>query len=218
MITTQQIKAARALLDWNQSDLADASGLSLAAVNNLERGIGSPRVETMGAIEHALKMAGIEFIGTDGVRRLSEPFEMYKYEGPDFNTKLNDDMLGNLSYGDEVLMCGINERLFAENDPVQLKRYTDAAIEQKWRERILICEGDTFLASQPEAYRWISRDLFGKVPYLIYGDRMAVVMWQNPGRTIIIHNKSWVDTFRAQFEFLWANSKPCNADATNINP
>ena len=47
MITFQQVKAARALLGWKQSDLAKASGMSLPAIARLEQGGSSPRFDTI---------------------------------------------------------------------------------------------------------------------------------------------------------------------------
>lgn len=62
MITAAQIRAARALLNWKQTDLASASGVSEMSVKNLERGQTDPRVSTLRAIEEAFERAGIEFI------------------------------------------------------------------------------------------------------------------------------------------------------------
>lgn len=72
MITAAQIRAARALLNWKQTDLATASGVSEMSVKNLERGNTDPRVSTLSAIENAFTVAGIEFIETndrEGVAR-----------------------------------------------------------------------------------------------------------------------------------------------------
>ena len=67
MITAAQIRAGRALLNVKQSELAKAAGVSLATLNNIERGVGDPRSSTLQAIERALKSAGIE-VDEDGVR------------------------------------------------------------------------------------------------------------------------------------------------------
>ncbi len=203
IITIQQIKAARALLDWKQSDLAKASGISLNAINNIERGIGSPRLETMHMIARSLEQAGIEFTDCQGVKLRGEVFQMNNFDGPGFIEKLTDDMLSELKHGDEVLMCGIDERLFIHHAKSEVERYTKAAIDLELKERILICEGDTYFASQPHAYRWVPRALFGKVPYLIYSEKVAIVLWNKPYRTIIMQNKSLVETFKVQFDFLW---------------
>lgn len=72
MITPAQIRAARALLGWHQSDLAKAAGVSLNTLNNLERDAVDARSSTVNAIQRALEQAGIEFI-EGGVRRVPTP-------------------------------------------------------------------------------------------------------------------------------------------------
>jgi transcriptional regulator with XRE-family HTH domain len=47
-------------LGVKQSELAKAAGVSLATLNNLERGIGDPRSSTLESIERALFLAGVE--------------------------------------------------------------------------------------------------------------------------------------------------------------
>lgn len=48
------------MLGIKQSELAKAARVSLATLNNLERGIGDPRSSTLEAIERALFLAGVE--------------------------------------------------------------------------------------------------------------------------------------------------------------
>ncbi|MBP5855567.1 helix-turn-helix transcriptional regulator [Marivibrio halodurans] len=60
MITPAQIRAGRAMINAKQSELARAAGVSLATLNNIERGIGDPRVSTLEAIERALAGGGVE--------------------------------------------------------------------------------------------------------------------------------------------------------------
>ncbi len=69
MITPDQIKAARVLLNWRQSDLARAAKVSLNAVGRVEREAADTRTSTLRAIQAALEEAGIEFID-NGVRRV----------------------------------------------------------------------------------------------------------------------------------------------------
>ncbi len=60
MLTSAQIRAARAMINAKQSELAAAAGISLATLNNIERGVADPRASTLDAIERALFAAGIE--------------------------------------------------------------------------------------------------------------------------------------------------------------
>ncbi|MCW2242266.1 helix-turn-helix domain-containing protein [Azospirillum canadense] len=66
MITAAQIRAARALLNMKQASLAAAAGVSLATLNNIERGVSAPRVSTLVALQRALEDAGVRFIDGDG--------------------------------------------------------------------------------------------------------------------------------------------------------
>jgi predicted transcriptional regulator len=68
MITGRQIRAARALLDWSQQDLADKAVISLNALVRLERGQVDTRASTLRAVEKALEKAGIEFVSMSGKR------------------------------------------------------------------------------------------------------------------------------------------------------
>lgn len=62
MISAGQIRAARAFLNWKQTDLANASGVSEMSIKNIERGLTDPRVSTITAIRNALQSAGVEFV------------------------------------------------------------------------------------------------------------------------------------------------------------
>ena len=68
MITTGQVKAARALLGWSQADLARRSGISEPTIARLEslKGKLGGREGTAGRIRTALEIAGIEFIDENG--------------------------------------------------------------------------------------------------------------------------------------------------------
>ena len=68
MLTTRQIKAARALLGWSQADLAEASSVSEPTVARLESAEGElgGRELTTGKIRAAIEAAGIEFIDENG--------------------------------------------------------------------------------------------------------------------------------------------------------
>ena len=72
MLTSEQIRAARALLRWEQKRLADASGISLPTIRRLEKkpGAVSAYTGTLDKIQSALEAAGVEFENGDapGVR------------------------------------------------------------------------------------------------------------------------------------------------------
>ena len=67
-LTSELIRAARALLRWEQRDLAEASSVSLPSIKRLESkpGILAAHDSTVAALKRALESAGIEFIDENG--------------------------------------------------------------------------------------------------------------------------------------------------------
>jgi predicted transcriptional regulator len=68
MITAGQIRAARALIGWKQTDLAAKSGVSEISIKNIERGVTDPRSSTLGAIQAAFEKAGVVFLEAGDTR------------------------------------------------------------------------------------------------------------------------------------------------------
>ena len=68
MISVDQCRAARALLDWSAQRLADKAGVGVATVRRYEAG-ASIADQSMAAIEDTLLQAGITLIGTGDVSR-----------------------------------------------------------------------------------------------------------------------------------------------------
>ena len=68
MITAGQIRAARALIGWKQTDLAKASKVSEISIKNIERGVTDPRYRTLGEIQAAFEKAGVVFLEPGDIR------------------------------------------------------------------------------------------------------------------------------------------------------
>ncbi len=72
MITGRQLKAARALAGWEQTDLAEKSGVAISTIRRMESFDGEvgSRTSTLSLVKRALERAGIEFLDDDrpGVR------------------------------------------------------------------------------------------------------------------------------------------------------
>lgn len=70
MIVSSEIRAARALLGWNQVELAKAASVGVATVRRLETaGALKGNVETVRKIQRALEDAGIEFLHHDRISK-----------------------------------------------------------------------------------------------------------------------------------------------------
>jgi DNA-binding XRE family transcriptional regulator len=77
MITSRQVRAARALLGWTQEMLADKALVALTALKRLESESGlEVREDTRDSVCRALEAAGIVFLASEqgeGVMRVRNP-------------------------------------------------------------------------------------------------------------------------------------------------
>lgn len=65
-IIASQSRAARALIEWSQSTLAENANLSESTIRDFEKGRRVPSPNNLSAIRRALEAAGIEFIDANG--------------------------------------------------------------------------------------------------------------------------------------------------------
>jgi len=68
LLRSELIRAARALVRWEQRDLASASSVSLPTIKRLESrpGVMAAHLSTVAALKKALEAAGVEFIDENG--------------------------------------------------------------------------------------------------------------------------------------------------------
>ena len=69
LITSDQIRAARALKNWSQTDLASRTGLAVPTIANIELGKQSPGKNTIEKIMDAFSIDGIEFTQNGVMKR-----------------------------------------------------------------------------------------------------------------------------------------------------
>lgn len=67
-MTAEQLRAARSLIRWQQSDLATASSVSIPTIKRLEAMDGqlAGHSSTIRALQTALEVAGVQFIPENG--------------------------------------------------------------------------------------------------------------------------------------------------------
>ena len=66
MITSCQIRAARALVNWSARELAEKSGLGVATIRRMELadGVPSSNAQTLDLVRKVMESVGVEFIGS----------------------------------------------------------------------------------------------------------------------------------------------------------
>lgn len=207
MISLLQIRAARALLGWKQSELAEASGISVPAIARLEQGMGNPRADTIEALQIAFEAHNIEFFGENGVDLRRDGFRIDILEGIEGMQTIWDDVAVKCAdRKGEFLMSGIDERYwmkFGDKVSDEMRRRFKAKV----RSRLLIKEGDNLCLGSDDTYRCVPNAVFGQTPYFVYADRYALINL-DPMRIVLIRSQSVADTFRKQFDFNWGLGEP----------
>jgi transcriptional regulator with XRE-family HTH domain len=208
MISSRQIKAARALLGWTQTELAKACGLHLNAINKIENGQGEPRPSTLERIKTACEVGGIRFRGQRGVELREDIFEASRYEGPDYMRRQIDDFLSCLrGPGDEALFYFLDEQEFIEADSPQIDRYFKEMYKRGFSERCITRKNArSFMNKDKKSYRWLPDNILGTMAYSVYGNHVAFAQVATR-ELLIIRNNSLAATFRGQFEFMWSQAK-----------
>lgn len=208
MIDNRQIRAARALLEWSQADLARATGMAVSSIKAIESCASTPRRETLEAIAAAFEAGGIDFCPPSGVRMKSDVVTVH--QGRDAAIELVNSILRHAP-GDpsqELCIIGLDEKLAREVDGPDMHLSLSARLGQVGvRERILIAEGVKEFQRDERCYRWMPRDGFCRqAPIYIYGDKVAVQSGTLKRQTIIIDAKPLAQHLRALFGVLWTSA------------
>lgn len=67
MLPPAQSRAARALIGWSQTDLANASRVSISTIRDYETEKRQPIANNLAAIRAALEAAGVQFLADGDV-------------------------------------------------------------------------------------------------------------------------------------------------------
>jgi transcriptional regulator with XRE-family HTH domain len=203
MISAEQIKAGRALLNWNQEDLAARAEVSVGAINNMERRTVLPRARTLQRIQATMEAAGVEFLEGPGVRLRGEVLQVRLMEGQDAVFRLFEDITQSMTPGQVMLWSGVDERHFVAAGEERFTACLDKWVQLGLDSKVLSRHGDTFFVDYREHYRWVPQEEFSSIPHVIYGDRLGIILWKPIQRVLLLTSKPITESYRTQFEATW---------------
>lgn len=188
---------ARALLGWDQAELAEKSGVSLPQIAQIETGkVQSPRIGTLTAIRDACVRAGAEF-KDGGVFPRSAP--TIRFTGEDWFLQLLDDVAETLKEekNKELLIFGADDRESPPNVIGKLRELCESGVTI----REMVEEGNTYLTGREDNYRWIPKRYFRNYITVIYADKVC-----NDFHThgLLIKDFHWAETERKKFNLIWS--------------
>ena len=213
-ISVDQIRMARALKRWTQVDLAKAAGVAKRTIYELERNNLDPQVTTFNKIKKALENAGIEFLEYNGVRERPKGIvdTLRGADGFDaFKTDVRNTALAG-GKGHDICISNVNEELFQKWSGKKNSRQHRAVMKtiHDLSCRILTREGDkNFIASAYAKYRWLPETLYDDIPIYIYGDKTALISYQEDDVIVfVIEHKQVTEFYRKNFERMWRKAVP----------
>lgn len=206
MITRQQIKAARAMLDWSQKALAEkCSGVSEPTIKLIEAGKVKSTEGTLNALRRTFEDYGLEFLPQNGVRMRDDLLHILEARDTDDNVyvRLLDDIYHTVNgrYG-EVLFSFVDQSLSppAVVDRQLLIRKAGTTM------RFLIRHGDSFLRYPLDEYRCLPKGSYLNNSAVVYGDKVAYVI-NRLDKIIIIRDPEVAEIKRMEFNLIWQMSE-----------
>ena len=160
----------------------------------------------MQAIQTALEEAGVEFLEHMGVRFRTDHLDVQTFEGKDSPIRLWHDILDTLRPGEERVISGVDEAMFEHIGGERFHEILRKFKKKGIKGRILLCEGDTHFVDPTVEYRWIPKEYFAQVPTYVYGNKLAMLLWEPVQRVVQVDNKALADAHRKQFDALWQNA------------
>jgi transcriptional regulator with XRE-family HTH domain len=212
--TPSQIRAACGLLGWNGSDLAEKLSISKQMASSYLSGKSNLSAQNLEKMAHICDLEGIEFTSDEGVKRKSLNTKTYRGQ-----TGFVEFM--NLVYetardkGGDFCVSNVDENLFTQRlGETEDAEYTEQmkSIKSNYSFKILIKEGDTnFVGSDYAEYRWVPKDQFHSVPFYVFGDNLAFLIFGDQTTIHLINNSEIASAQRTQFDMAWEGAKITDA-------
>lgn len=203
MITRDQIRAARALLDWGQPRLAELAEVSTDLISKIENGVTDGSVKTLNRLQVILENHGIEFSKNDGVSRKTH--QVYTIAGRDNFLSFFDKMYQEVLAVKELYACNVDERLFDK----WLGETSDEHTTRMENIEGLVCltlveEGqDYFPCESYTQYRWVKKAHFDPSPFYVFGDTVAILLFEEDVTVIVINHPDVARSYKKQFLMAW---------------
>lgn len=204
LITADQIRAARALKNWSQTDLAERTGLAVPTIANIELGKQVPGKNTIEKIIDAFSIGGIAFT-ENGVE--FDKKEIYTLVGEGKFKNLLDDAIRTLgafpAKEREFLIFYPHDSQTSDEEVSLFKEMDKAGISIK----SIVSNKGFIIHDIPQDLRKIDSKYFDQNSAMfVYADRVALYTQAdeiNQPTTLIITNLRIANIYKKIFYFMW---------------
>lgn len=208
-LSPAQCRAARALLDWSQPDLAKRCGMHVQTISAFENETGTPTRRTLGKITDTLEHGGIEFLPNEGVGRKTNPITIYKGKQAlrDF---MNDVYETVRVTGGEICLHNSRPSIwydFLGEDWYKMHNARMEELGDRIKMKITLEYGNTFTISSVAEHRWFKSSRWtGKIFYA-YGPKLGFLeVFDDMVQITVLDKPEYTDSFRELFNIAWENA------------
>ncbi len=206
MITPNQIRAARALLNLGQGDIHEGTGITVSALSNIEKGKTTPTSTTLDTLQKYFEGNGIEFLTNDGVH--FKPGER-TYRGTSGIQKFFDDVyITAKNEGGEIcIFNGVPDLLikWLGEGFYQMHAERMSKIKKNFKFKIIVEKGeDNLIASGFAEYRAFPKEKFSDQTIYIFGNKTGFFDFTNDDVFISVSKDiKRTKSQRVLFDFAW---------------
>lgn len=219
MIVGRQIRAARALLDMSQDELAEAAGLTPQAIRKIEGGDVQPREGTIADITRVFNDRGLEFTDNSGVRL--KPTGVDVYDGVDRFNDFYDFMFEHLKQsGGEVCLSIYDETLlvrFRKDPEIHRDRMRGLTKKGNVTFRAIVTKSD-FSTHSYMRLKWLPHQYPVSTGFYAFGECLALMSFVNPQSPYVIVIKSgpMTQAYREGFSIAWEHAEEPPTGITTV--
>jgi transcriptional regulator with XRE-family HTH domain len=213
MPSFRQIRAARALLGWEITELANRTGLNRRTLYNIESDRTKPQDGSIERIEKCLRDAGVDFTDHDGVRLRGDDIETFI--GSERFEAFTDFTYEHIKqHGGHVCLSVSDERLFSKyrrNTPEHYQRMQDLHERGILKSFRILANQSNFASTYTyNTYKWQPQTSFAPTAFYVFGNCLALVSFAHttPPYVAVLRSAPLADAYRLAFDAAWRAAKP----------
>lgn len=206
MISAAQIRAARSLLNLQQEDVSEATGLKVRYLSEIENERSAGKADALDKLELYYTARGIEFTEYDGVRK--QPTGMRVLRGQSGFREMYDDIYNTAQRGnvDITLFNGVSDfvRDGLGSDFLKMHVARMVKCKNKFRFRVIVEEEDTaYLGNTYCEYKWFPTERFNDKTIYTYGSKLAFINFDGEITVTLFDQKELANSWRFAFDVMW---------------
>lgn len=211
LITANQMRAARGMLNWSIGDLGTKVGVGQSTISAIETGRSAGSNEVLTKIFFAFQAAGVELTPDGGVKPARG--QISTYQGRiGFQAFFDDVYAVCKNYPDtanvSITNCddAVCDYWLGDYEPVHVARMSKIVTKKL---RVLARFNDlNFTSASYCEYRWLPTEVFDEISIYIYGDKTAFIeFYETDVMVTLVESHTITRAMRKLFDNAWAQAR-----------